>query len=95
MTGELDERLRAVERALVDGEPPESFADAAELAARVDGIEDRLDELAEQVLVQEAAVQALRGYAAHVRERDGDAERRADAALARVEALEARLDDRG
>jgi uncharacterized protein YlxW (UPF0749 family) len=92
MTGDLDERLRAVERALVDDEPPGSIARATELATEVDDVEARLDELAERVLTLEAAVQALRGYAAHVR--DEDRECRTDAALARVAGMEARPEDR-
>jgi len=90
MSEELAERLRAVERALVDGDPPDSVA-AGDLAARVERVEDRLDDLAERTLTVEAAVLALRGYAGYVRAADRGVERRADAAVERVEALEARL----
>lgn len=85
MTDELEARLRAVERALVDGDPPSSLETAVELAARVEQAEDRLDDLAERQLATEAAVQALRGYVGQVRSVNRDVERRADAALAAVE----------
>jgi chromosome segregation ATPase len=92
---ELRERLRAVERAVVDGDAPESLAEAGDLAARLDRVEENVDDLAERTLALEAAVQALRGYAGEVRRVDREVEARADAALAAVEALEARLDERG
>lgn len=92
--GELRERLRAVERAVVDGDAPESLAAAGDLAARLDRVEEQVDDLAERTLAVEAAVQALRGYAGEVRRVDREIEARADAALAAAEALEARLDER-
>ena len=86
----LDERLRAVERALTESDDDlTALRDAAELtreletlSARLDEVEDRLDEL-------DAATQALRGYVGNVRAVNQSVERRADAALAKVEALEA------
>lgn len=81
----LDERLRAVERALTDRDEPPDRSDEAELrrtvtdvAARVDDLETRLNEL-------DSAVQALRGYVGNIRAVNAEVERRADAALAKAE----------
>ncbi len=94
----LDERLRAVERALTDDDDAELdlavLRDAAALAARVDDVEERLDDLDDRVAELEAATQALRGYVGNVRHVNRAVEERADAALARVERLESELDDR-
>ena len=89
----LDRRLSAVERALTEEESDlTDLRDAAELtreverlAARLDAAEQRLDEL-------DAATQALRGYVGNVRTVNQSVERRADAALAKAESLEAALD---
>lgn len=88
----LDERLRAVERALTDADrelpdlrnSAELTGRTEELAERVDALEARIDEL-------DAAVQAVRGYVGNVRAVNEAVEQRADAALAKAEALE---DDR-
>ena len=85
----LDERVRAIERTLTDGDVTlpeiESGADLAErvdeLESRTEGVERRLDEL-------DAATQALRGYVGSVRSVNREVERRADAALAAVESME-------
>jgi chromosome segregation ATPase len=90
---ELDRRLRAVERALTDGDSDlTDLRDAAELtrelerlAARLDAAEECLDEL-------DAATQALRGYVGNVRAVNQSVERKADAALAKAESVEATLD---
>jgi uncharacterized protein YoxC len=89
-TDALDERLCAVERALTDDDSGlTDLRDAAELtreiealAGRIDDVEDRLDEL-------DAATQALRGYVGNVRSVNESVERRADAALAKAESVEA------
>jgi len=86
----LDERLRAVERALTGEDRDltdlrtgaERDADLDALADRIDEIETRLDDL-------DAAVQALRGYVGNLRAVNETVERRADAALAKAESLEA------
>lgn len=86
----LAERLRAVERALTDGDADLTDVRTAaardrrldELAARLDEAEARLDDI-------DAATQALRGYVGAVRSVNDDVERRADAALAKAERLEA------
>lgn len=89
-TDRFEARLRAVERALVDGEAPGSIAEAAELAARVESLEEDLDALADRLLTVEAATCALRGVAGQLEHVNREVERRADAALAAVEALDAR-----
>jgi len=86
---ELDERLTAVERALTDGDEREG---AGEYGATLAAIEERLEALESQVTDLDAATQALRGYVGNVRNEDREIERRADAALAKAESLEARLD---
>jgi chromosome segregation ATPase len=90
----IDQRLRAVERALTDDESDltdlrtaaERTHDVEALSARLDDVDERLDEL-------DAATQALRGYVGNVREVNESVERRADAALAKAESLEAAFDD--
>jgi septal ring factor EnvC (AmiA/AmiB activator) len=92
----LAERLDAVERALTDSDRTVAdLEDAAalvdrvdELATRIDAVETRLDEL-------EASTQALRGYVGNVQSVNRDVERRAEAALANVEALEAKMSAAG
>ncbi|WP_135827952.1 DUF7310 family coiled-coil domain-containing protein [Halorussus halobius] len=89
----LADRLDAVERALTDedlsvpdlGDAAELTREVESLSARLDDIEDRLDDL-------DAATQALRGYVGNVRAVNDEVERRADAALAKAESLEADLD---
>lgn len=80
----LEDRLRAVERALGEGDPPESVARVAELTARVEAVEADLDSVTERLLVVEAAVQALQGYVGHVQDANREIGRRATAALAAV-----------
>lgn len=101
----VSERLAAVERALVDGDPPAALAEAVELAARVDELEDRLERrerrlsaheerlaaYEERLATVEAATLALRGYVGAVRHVNRTVERRADAALAAAAAVEAEL----
>ncbi|MBV0923662.1 hypothetical protein KTS45_05555 [Halomicroarcula limicola] len=91
----LEERVRTVERAVTDGD--HEFPEATELAdlrARVEALEQRFAELDDRTSELEAATQALRGYVGNVRSVNQDVERRADAALAAVEEMERRLDDR-
>lgn len=91
---DLDERLRAVERTLTESETAVSdLDDRAELTARLDDLEAEVADLAERVDELDAGLQAVRGYVGNVRQVDEDIERRADAAIATVERLEARLDD--
>jgi len=85
----IEERLRAVERAVSEDEVPEHVAERAALSGRVDGVEADLADAEERIAELEAAVQALRGYVGDVRTVNRDVERRADSALAKVEELEA------
>ena len=86
----LDRRLRAVERTLTDGEDVESAPDSGALADRVETLEAELVDARDRITELEAATQALRGYVGNVRSVNEDVERRADAALAAVERVEAR-----
>ncbi|WP_136715816.1 DUF7310 family coiled-coil domain-containing protein [Halorientalis salina] len=93
-TETLDERLRAVERALTGTDRElAGLADAADLATRIDDLESRLDGIESQLADLEASTQAVRGYVGNVRSVNRDVEQRADLALAKVERLEERLDD--
>lgn len=94
MTDDVEARLDAVERALTgsDADLP-ALAEDAEIVDRVDATEDRLDAVEERIEELDAATQAVRGYVGNVRSVNEDVERRADAAVAGVEALEARVDD--
>lgn len=94
MSDDLANRLDALERTLA-GDDPDDGTDrsdrdgttprhgtVARLERRMDDIETTVEEL-------EAAVEAVRGYAGNVRAVNRDVERRASAALAKAEALEA------
>ncbi|WP_135364436.1 DUF7310 family coiled-coil domain-containing protein [Halosimplex halophilum] len=90
---DLDARVDAVERALTDGDTDLSdlrdrsgvVDDLQSLEDRLDAVESRLDEL-------EAGLQAVRGYAGNVRAVNREVERRASAALAKAETVEAAVD---
>lgn len=83
----LDERLRAVERALTDGDCDlAEIENAADHHARIETLDDRLTAVEDRLADLEAATQALRGYVGNVRAVNREVERRADAALAAVEA---------
>lgn len=85
----LDERLRAVERALTDGDHDlTEIQDAADHHARFEDLDERLAAVEDRLVNLEAAVQALRGYVGNVRAVNREVERRADAALAAVESLD-------
>lgn len=86
----LDERLRAIERALTDDDRDlTDLRDAAELTREVESLRERLDRAEDRLDELDAATQALRGYVGSVRAVNETVERRADAALAKAEALEA------
>jgi len=85
----LDERLRAVERALTDADRDlTDLRTGAELATEVEALADRLEEAEARLDDLDAAAQALRGYVGNVRAVNETVERRADAALAKAESLE-------
>jgi len=83
----LEQRVAAVERALADGEAPARAASTDR-----DDAEDRLAALEEDVAELEAAVQAVRGYVGGVKHVNDEVEQRADAALAKAEAVERTLE---
>lgn len=88
----LAERLAAVERAL--GEDGAACADPAfdaDCADRLEDLEDDVDELEAEVGELQAAVQAVRGYVGSVRAVNDEVEQRADAAMAKAEAVEQAL----
>jgi hypothetical protein len=87
----LRERVDALERAVTDGHADDGLPEAARLSARVDDVEATVEELDDRLAELEAAVQALRGFAGGVRAIDDAVERRANAAIARVDRLEAEL----
>jgi TolA-binding protein len=85
----LEERLRAVERAVTDGEASvAAVADAASVHERLDEFETRLDALEKRTDALDATVQSLHGYVGEIESVNEDVARRADAARAAVERLE-------
>ena len=91
---DLDRRLRAVERALTDGDHDvAALQDAAAIVDRLEDLEARVADLEERTADLDAATQAIRGYVGNVRSVNEEVESRADAALAAVARIEARLDE--
>jgi hypothetical protein len=89
MTDDLTRRLAAVERAVTDGETDLSgVADAADVATRLDAVEERLDAIEGRLDDLDGTTQALRGYLGGVDGVAEDVERRADLALSKAEAVE-------
>jgi|GEM_PF-2152480 len=89
MTGleTVDERLRAVERAISDGD-----ADDVALTDPRGELTERIESLESDVADLDAAVQAIRGYVGHVRSLDESVEQEADSALAAVTDLQERIE---
>lgn len=86
---DLAERLRAVERALTDGDvTPADLSDPATRDERLDRLADRLDDIEGRLAEAEAGIQAVRGYVGSIRAVNREVERRADAALAAADASE-------
>jgi DNA repair exonuclease SbcCD ATPase subunit len=93
MDDTLEERVRALERTVTEGEYELSeLTEEAAARERLDEIEAETAELADRVAELEAATQALRGYVGNVRAVNQDVEQRADAALAKAESVEKRLE---
>jgi hypothetical protein len=91
---DIEARLDAVERAITDGSHTlEGVADAASTAARLEELEGAVEDLDERLAEVESGVAALRGYLGGVQAVNDDVEQRANAALAKAEALEAELID--
>lgn len=92
--GRLADRLAAVERRLTDADPDAGgLADVAAVEGRLSELEARADDLDARLGEVESGLQALRGYVGGVDAVDEAVERRADAALAKAEELEALLVD--
>ncbi len=87
---DLAERLRAVERAVTDGDTAVSdLSDAAAVHDRLDGVEAELTDLAERLDALDATVQSLHGYVGDLEAVNERVQRRADAAREAVERFEA------
>jgi hypothetical protein len=86
---DLDERLRAVERAVTDGDTPvRELSESAAVHDRLDDLEAEIADLAERVDALDATVQSLHGYVGELEHVNDRVQRRADAARAAVERLE-------
>ncbi|POG53589.1 DUF7310 family coiled-coil domain-containing protein [Haloferax marisrubri] len=93
-TADLAARLAAVERTITDGDADfSSLEDLAAVERRVSELESSVESLTERLDEMDAATQAMRGYLGGVRAVNEDVERRANAALAKAESLEAELVD--
>jgi len=93
MSDTLEQRVDALERALTDGRTAdvEGLPEAAESAERLDELAATVETIDDRVAELEASVQALRGFVGGVDAVDEAVERRANAAIARVERLETEL----
>lgn len=91
MDDSLRERVEALERTVADGEFDGANTDG--LDEELSGLESRLETLESRLDDVEAATQALRGYVGNVRAVNNEVEQRADAAIAKVRALEDELDE--
>ncbi|WP_251329921.1 DUF7310 family coiled-coil domain-containing protein [Haloplanus pelagicus] len=93
MDDTLEERVDAIERALTDGHADDGLPDAARMETRLAELDRTAEEVDDRLSELEATVQALRGFVGGVDAVDESVERRANAAVARVERLEAELRD--
>jgi len=88
----LDERLTAVERAVVDGDHElDQLTDLAAFADDLERVESRLDDIEERLATVEARSQSVEGFVGRVRTVNEDVEQQADAAIAAVDRLERRV----
>ena len=89
MATDLEDRVRALERAVTErDDPPEPLPDVADVAATAADLEDRVGSLESRVQDLAARQQAVEAYVDHVNHVNESIERRADAALAAVDRLE-------
>lgn len=92
MNDALEERIEALERTVTDGEFDHELSDHNKIENRLSAVESQLEAIDTQIDDLEAATQALRGYVGNIRAVNDDVEQRANAALAKAEALEATFD---
>ncbi|WP_225317598.1 MULTISPECIES: hypothetical protein [Haloferax] len=93
-TDELVARLEAVERTLTGTDTDVSaLEDLAAIETRISDLESTVESISDRLDDVDAATQAIRGYVGGVRTVNEDVERRANAALAKAESLEAALVD--
>ncbi|ELY46802.1 hypothetical protein C496_00035 [Natronorubrum tibetense GA33] len=90
----IDQRLSAVERAVVDGDVElDRVADLAAVIEDVERLETRLEEHERRLAELEGTVDAVHGLVGNVETVNEDVERQADAAIAAVDRLEYRIDE--
>ncbi|SDQ18890.1 DUF7310 family coiled-coil domain-containing protein [Natronobacterium texcoconense] len=92
-TERLEQRLAAVERAVVDGDA--AVADLADLESTrsdLERLESRLEEFEHRIADLEGRTGALEGFTGEIRAVNDDVERQAATAVATVDRLERRLD---
>lgn len=90
----IDQRLAAVERAVVDGDRElDQLADLAALADDLDRLEARLEAHERRIATIEGTVDAFEGFVGNVESVNESVERQADAAIAAVDRLEYWIDD--
>lgn len=80
MTDDLEARLRAVERVVVEDDSPGPLSPADGVEERVAQIESRLDELDERTLTLQAATRSLEGLVGNLHRPNRTVERRTEAA---------------
>ncbi|QSG07011.1 DUF7310 family coiled-coil domain-containing protein [Halapricum desulfuricans] len=90
----LEERLSAVERTVIDGEHDfEELADLAEVADRLERLEDGFEELERRIADLEGRTDSLQGYVTNVDSVNESVEQQSASALAAVESLEERVEE--
>lgn len=92
MDDALEERIEALERTVAEGEGDHELSECAEIEQRLSAVESHVETNDARIEELEAATQALRGYVGNIRAVNDEVEQRADAALAKVEALESTLE---
>ena len=90
----IDQRLSAVERAVVDGDVElDRVADLAAVIEDVERLETRFEEHERRLAELEGSVDAVTGLVGNVETVNEGVERQADAAIAAVDRLEYRIDE--
>jgi chromosome segregation ATPase len=89
---QVEKRLAAVERTVVDGEYDlDKISEAVEAAERIDAIDARLDEMEERIASLEGVAESLEGYVGNIQSVHSNVEQQADMAVASVDRLEQRI----